>query len=116
MSETNASLWPVRDRDNVPMIVVEPDPDDRGAITIALKDLGFNAVKVVDDHAEALKILYERRFTHMIFCAEQTSMTAKDFLGSLFKSSPDIIAIPTSADPKGGRCILACFKMERKIL
>jgi DNA-binding NarL/FixJ family response regulator len=87
------------DRRNCRVLVVEPDTASREFMRRAVLSLGCGGVSDAPDHARALRKLELGRFTHVIFDAGTTSMTASEFLQRALEGSSDLIAIPTSNDP-----------------
>jgi DNA-binding NarL/FixJ family response regulator len=81
------------------VLIIEPDEEDRFQLRACLKSLSFGYVSELTDYATALKSLFERRFTHLLFSTEDADLGPAEFCGSALKTDPDMIAIAMSREP-----------------
>lgn len=81
------------------VLIVEPDDIDRDGLRSAFQTLGYKGISCVADHASGLKKHLDRHFTHVVFSAKDTNISAKEFLSRLLRFDKKIIAIPTSSQP-----------------
>lgn len=80
-------------------LIIEPDENDRADLRKCLKSLSFGWVSELTDYATALKSLFERRFTHLLFSTEDAGLGPAEFCGSALKTDPQMIAIGMSREP-----------------
>lgn len=81
------------------ILVVEPENQEREIIRNALIACDYARIHVAADHAAGLKVLENRHFTHLIFCAKTTTMPASEFIAKVLDMSPQLIAIAASYTP-----------------
>lgn len=88
------------ERARVLTLVVEADENDGRDLRAAMQLLGYVPPQVVSDHSQALKVLQERPFTHVFFTATRTNLSAVEFMRSARAMDANLVAIPTSFDPR----------------
>ena len=89
-----------RERRTAAVLVVDKDPVDLENLRETLLSLGYGVVHPVNDHDTGLKVLQERRFTHIIFTAEATNLSAQEFLTRAMRLDSALVSIPTSYRPE----------------
>lgn len=87
------------ERKNCSVLVIEADIDQRTAFRAILQALGYGAVSDAADHVLGIEKLKQRHFTHIIFQAKRTNMTAREFLTAALEYSESIVALPSSFEP-----------------
>jgi len=81
------------------ILIVEPDADDRSLLRATLKGLGFVTISESPSHMAALDKFEGRKFSHIIFDAKKGNYPVVDWFKQVMEISPEIIAIPASANP-----------------
>ena len=82
------------------IVVVDKDLTDLENFRSVLTNIGYGYCQVSSDHAAAIKLIYERNFTHLLFSAQATSMPVKDFLAKAMQIDNNCVAIATSNQPQ----------------
>lgn len=83
----------------VSILLVEPDPHERNLLRNTLRSLGFSVVSDSPNHLAALEKFEGRKFSHIIFDAKKGNYPIKDWFTQVLEIAPNIIGIPTSANP-----------------
>lgn len=81
------------------ILIVEPDPSDRNLMRSTLKGLGYTGLSESPNHLASLEKFEGRKFTHIIFDAKRGNYPIKEWFTQILEIAPNIIAIPTSANP-----------------
>jgi len=79
--------------------LVEPEPTDRNLMRTMLKGLGFTTISESPNHLASLEKFEGRTFTHIIFDAKRGNYPVKEWFSQILEIAPNIVAIPTSANP-----------------
>jgi DNA-binding NarL/FixJ family response regulator len=87
------------ERTRCSVLIIEPDESDRSHLRACLKLLSFGYVSELAEYAAALKSLFERRFTHLLFATEDADLGPAEFCSSALKTDPDMIAIAMTRRP-----------------
>jgi DNA-binding NarL/FixJ family response regulator len=81
------------------VLVVEPDVDTSSRLRACLNELGFHMISQTPSYVAALEKFQGRRYTHIIFDARSSNYPIKEWLREVLDVCPNIVAIPTSANP-----------------
>jgi len=81
------------------ILLVEPEASDRNLLRSTLRGLGFGTIAEAPTHLAALDKFEGRKFTHIIFDAKRGNYPIQDWFRRILEISPNIVAIPTSANP-----------------
>lgn len=82
------------------LLIVESDTLVKSKLQNDCREIGINYTTIAEDHALAIKKLNDQSYTHIIFTAKTTNLSASEFLPQALRSEPNIVAIPSSRDPK----------------
>jgi len=96
--ETSHTLSHV-ERSRISILLVEPEPTERNLLRTTLKSLGFTTISESPNHLAALEKFEGRKFSHIVFDAKKGNYPIKDWFTQVMEIAPNIIAIPTSANP-----------------
>ena len=88
------------ERRGTSILIVEREPAELEGLRSALLALGYGATTASGDHDTALKMVYGRNYSHIIFTAQKTSITARDFISKAHEVDPKAIPVVTSWDPQ----------------
>ncbi len=80
-------------------LIVDPQEGFRSQLRYALKHYEYGPASDAAELTSALRMLLERRFTHIIFATESKDLSGVDFIAQALKSDPAMIAIAVSAKP-----------------
>lgn len=78
------------------MLLVEPDQNIQRMLQATLEELNPQELRALSDHGEALQVLRNETYTHLIFSTTVTSADAVEFLAAAISICPDIVALPSS--------------------
>ncbi len=81
------------------LLVVDAEAAELEHLRSILQELAFKNISTTQDHASAIKLLQERSFTHILFSAKKTSVTAQDFVSQVLRSDSKTILVPCSYEP-----------------
>jgi len=87
------------ERSTSSILIVEPDAGDRNLLRATLRGLGFKTIAESPNHLAALDKFEGRKFTHIIFDAKKGNYPLKEWFKQVLEISPQIVAIPASANP-----------------
>jgi len=82
------------------ILVVDRDLSDLETLRSVLINAGYGFCQVSSDHNAAIKLIYEKNFSHILFTAQSTSIPVKDFLHKAMQIDSGCIAIATSNQPQ----------------
>jgi two-component system chemotaxis response regulator CheY len=82
------------------VLIVDSQVSERTRIRQTLTGLGFASYVEASEHATGITRLQERPITHVIFQASATNMSASEFLTKIMEIDDNIIAVPTSSEPR----------------
>lgn len=88
------------DRGGFSVLVVCAKGGTSSQLRQALKALGFSQISATATHVQALERSKIRPFTHIVFEAKSTDMSAHDFVTALFEQDPEQIMIAISDQPR----------------
>lgn len=83
----------------VRLLLVEPDVDDGLVLKEMFLAAGVGAIALVNDHGAGLKLLLERRFSHVVFAAKESNVPVLSFVSQMLSDNPEAILIPSSYEP-----------------
>lgn len=87
------------EREEVRILVVEPNNNLRSSLRNMLMQIGFNNIASVKDYSKAISKLNDETYTHLIFDVNNHHLPPKEFLITVHNIAPDLIAIPASESP-----------------
>jgi DNA-binding NtrC family response regulator len=88
-----------RDRLKADILICEDRVNERTSLKMALRNLGYGQVSDSPSLSQALKKLDQKNYTHIIFQARKSDITAADFLASALNKCPDATFLATSFEP-----------------
>lgn len=88
------------ERRGISLLVVDQAVSDRSILASTLQSYGIPVVSAAESCVIAIERVNQRKFTHVIFSANDSSMPASAFLTRLLALEPDVIAIPASHSPR----------------
>lgn len=86
------------ERKRIPILVVDADNNNRQIFKKQLRGFGFSTISDAANH-HGLEKFNDRRFTHVIFDARATTMSAREFVVKVLQFAPELVLIPTSYEP-----------------
>lgn len=92
-------LLSAREKARSTVLVIEPDQFERESMRNTLRNLGFAGFTDVPNHLAAFDKMQERQITHVVFDARPTNMPVDDFVVKALEFDPELVLIPTSAQP-----------------
>lgn len=95
-AEVNLS---VHDRRKISVLVVDQSLGDRAILTSALQTFGLQGVSTAESCVIALERMSQRKFSHVIFSATDSSMSTVSFMLRLLELEPSVVALPASHSP-----------------
>lgn len=98
-NRSNLPKLTIKERQEISVLIVDPDPSLRNILRQFLMGLGFGGISDAADNLMALQKMTQRDFTHIIFDAKDNKMPSVDFLTKVFEFDDEIIAIPASNEP-----------------
>jgi two-component system chemotaxis response regulator CheY len=97
-SRNSSDLTPA-ERAATNILLVEPEPSDRSLLRATLKGLGYPVIVESPNHLASLDKFEGRKFSHIIFDAKKGNCPMHEWFTQVMEIAPNIIAIPTSANP-----------------
>jgi DNA-binding NtrC family response regulator len=89
----------LKERQAVEILVCEDKIGERNNIKMALRMLNYGLVTDAPSLSQGLKKIEGRNFSHIIFQARKSDITAADFLQSALASCPNTIFLAASFEP-----------------
>jgi DNA-binding NarL/FixJ family response regulator len=81
------------------ILVVDSEVNDRGQLKTQLRELGFAQVADAPSHITGLERFDDRKFTHVLFEAKDSSISSSEFLRKVLSFAPECTCIPSSYQP-----------------
>ena len=81
------SLSPI-EREKTFLLIIEADNHARAYLKQTLNSIGFSNIAEAPTHIQGLRKFEERPFTHVLFDARPTDMSASDFVRQVLKVDP----------------------------
>jgi len=88
-----------KERKAIEILVCEDKVNERNCMKMALRGLGYGQVTDASSLSQGLKRLDGRVFTHIIFQARKSDITAAEFLSSALAKTADTIFLASSLEP-----------------